>query len=156
MDLSAGRRIKLIGTDGNEAASEWDVEADFQFQTDFNERAADLVQQVADQVESQVEAFTRQLNERLAQLDNGDAIAAKVQQKVQAAMRRAEEKITDAMQRAERQAERQAERYAAREDRRRVRGDAADATDAAHGRDAPCAHAAPSATNPNTSAKAQA
>jgi DNA replication and repair protein RecF len=65
--LSAGHRIKLIGTDGNEAASEWDVEADFQFQTDFNERAADLVQQVADQVESQVEAFTRQLNEALRQ-----------------------------------------------------------------------------------------
>jgi hypothetical protein len=119
LELNAGNRIKLIATD-DEASSEWELEGDFQFQGDFNERTADLVQQVADQVEVQVEAFTRQLNERLAQLDSGDAIAAKVQQKVQSAMRRAEEKIAEAMQRAERQAERQAERHAAREDRRRV------------------------------------
>jgi hypothetical protein len=122
VELAAGNRIKLVGADGSESATDWEVDADFQFHSDFNERAADLVQQVAEQVEAQVEAFTRQLNERLSQLDSGDAIAAKVQTKVQSAMRQAEEKIAEAMRRAERQAERQAERYAAREARQRMRG----------------------------------
>ena len=120
LELKAGNRIKLIGLTSDESAAEWDVDFEFQYQSDFNERAADLVQQVAEQVEGQVEAFTRQLNERLAQLDTGDAIAAKVQLKVQSAMRQAEEKIAEAMRRAERQAERQAERHAAREARQRV------------------------------------
>lgn len=122
LELRAGNRIKLMTADTAEVSVEWDVEHDFQGYGDFNERAADLVQQVAEQVEAQVEAFTRQLNERLAQLDSGDAIAAKVQAKVQSAMRQAEEKIAEAMRRAERQAERQAERYAAREARQRARG----------------------------------
>jgi DUF4097 and DUF4098 domain-containing protein YvlB len=123
LELRAGNRIKLVGTEGEESAAEWDVDVDFQFNHEFNERATELVQQVAEQVEAQVEAFTRQLNERLAQLDSGDAIAAKVQMKVQSAMRQAEEKIADAMRRAERQAERQAERHAARSARQRYRVD---------------------------------
>lgn len=110
LDLTSGNRIKLLGVEEGESEPDWEVDAEFQFVGDFNERATELVQQVAEQVESQVEAFTRQLNERLAALDNGDAIANKVQQKVQSAMRQAEDKIADAMRRAERQAERQASR----------------------------------------------
>lgn len=121
LELEAGNRIKLVGTDVGEVISEWGFEDEFYGQYEFNERAAEMVQQVAEQVEAQVEAVTRQLNERLSQLDSGDAIAAKVQQKVQAAMRRAEEKIAEAMRRAEHQAERQAERQAARQERRGVR-----------------------------------
>jgi hypothetical protein len=122
LELRAGNRVKLVTADGSESAADWGADVEFQFQGDFNERAADLVQQVAEQVEAQVEAFTRQLNERLAQLDTGDAIAAKVQTKVQSAMRQAEEKIAEAMRRAERQTARQAERQAAREVRHRMRG----------------------------------
>ena len=123
LELQAGGRIKLIGGEGEEVYPDMDMDFEFQFQGDFNERATVLVQQVADQVEAQVEAFTRQMNERLAQLDNGDAIAAKVQLKVQSAMRQAEEKIAEAMRRAERAGERQAERQAARDARQRVRVD---------------------------------
>ena len=118
LELTAGSNLYLIASDSDEMG---DMYFEFQGHQEFAERASEFAQQLAEQVEVQVEVMTRQLNERLAQLDNSDVIAAKVQEKVQSAMRRAEEKIAEAMRRAERQSERQAERQAMREERRGVR-----------------------------------
>ncbi|MCS6825844.1 MAG: hypothetical protein NZ553_04435 [Caldilinea sp.] len=78
-------------------------------------RTAELTQQIAAQIEAQVNELARQLDSRLAQLNVDDALSASIQERVQAAMRRAEERLTEALRRME-------QRTQGREGRRRKSG----------------------------------
>jgi hypothetical protein len=64
-------------------------------------RAGELVQQVASQVEMQVQAATSQLDRKLTELADNDDLVLRIQDKVQAAMNIAETKIAEAMGQAE-------------------------------------------------------
>jgi hypothetical protein len=128
IDLEAGGSILVVGKIEETPEFQFgpfNVEMDADVQREFMDRTGAWVQQFTDQVETQMESLSAQLDERLAQLGTGDEIASRVQAKVQQAMRKAEEKIAEAMRQAEqraRAAERAAEREAARMERRQARG----------------------------------
>ncbi|BAL99017.1 MULTISPECIES: SHOCT-like domain-containing protein [Caldilinea] len=78
-------------------------------------RAAELTQQISEQIEAQVHELARQLDSRLAQLNVDETLSVSIQERIQAAMRRAEERLTEALRRME-------QRTQEREGRRRKGG----------------------------------
>lgn len=123
IDLEAGGSILLAGKLDDTPEFEFgpfNVEMDAETQRQLFERTGVWVQQFTDQIETQMEALSAQLDDRLAQLGTSDEIASRVQAKVQQAMRKAEEKIAEAMRQAEQRA-RAAEREAERMERRQQR-----------------------------------
>ncbi|NJN84205.1 MAG: hypothetical protein HC802_19290, partial [Caldilineaceae bacterium] len=128
LNLTAGGNIIMAGVTAGEWSDQpFSEEWEFDFGHEFGGKAAVFAQQVASQIEIQVESIARQLDEKLADLGGSEEIAARVQQKVQAAMNQAERKISEAMQRAERhmqEAERRSQRAEERQQRRSARQEA--------------------------------
>jgi hypothetical protein len=122
--MNAGGNVILAANADGDSQAEASMEFEFNWSDEMAARAGDMTQQFTEQLEAQLENVSRQLEERMAQLANGEELAARVQQKVQAAMRRAEEKVAEAMREVERRvqhAERRSERSAARDEARRWR-----------------------------------
>jgi hypothetical protein len=106
--LKAGRNMTLIGSESGWEENEMygpDVAVEFSL------RAGEFARRIVGQVEAQLDAVSRQIDEKLADLGNGgDEIEIRVQDKVQHAMSQVEKKISDAMRQAERRAERESRR----------------------------------------------
>jgi hypothetical protein len=120
LNLRAGNDITLAGLTFEELG---DLLADMgvDFGADFGMRAAEFGQQLAAQIESQVGAVAKQIDEKFAQFGSGEEFAAKLQERIAAALRKAEEKVTEAMRNAEMRAK-EAEQRAAEAERQRGRG----------------------------------
>ena len=97
MAITAGGDISLGGSD-----MKWNDESSGVDATlEFGLRAGELAQQVASQIEMQVQAATGQLDKKLTELANNDDLVLRIQDKVQAALGVAEVKIAEAMRQAE-------------------------------------------------------
>jgi hypothetical protein len=106
LDLRADGNILLIGGDvrGSGAGAAFDGGVSPEMNEEMARRAAELGQQIAQQVESQVTVLTRELEEKLAGMNN-EEMANKIQDRVSSALRRAEEKLAEAMRKMEVRAE---------------------------------------------------
>jgi hypothetical protein len=102
LDLRADGDIQLVGVELRSfgAGGAFDAGVSPEMSEEMARRAAELGQQIAQQVESQVTVLTRELEEKLAGMDNDD-MANKIQDRVSAALRRAEEKLAEAMRKLE-------------------------------------------------------
>jgi len=95
--ITAGGDISFGGSDMKWRETDSGADATM----DFGLRAGELVQQVASQVEMQVQAATSQLDRKLTELADNDDLVLRIQDKVQAAMNIAEIKIAEALGQAE-------------------------------------------------------
>ncbi len=119
LDLAADGDIHLRGVDLRPFGGD-PLQTD-DFGAEMGWRAAALSQQITQQVEEQVGAMTRELEEKLARMGNGEEMATRIQDRVASALRRAEEKFAEAMRKIEvRDAE--AERRGAEGEGRRRKG----------------------------------
>jgi hypothetical protein len=102
VDLCAAGNITLVGSEVRSFGGgiDFDPNASQEMNEEMARRAAELGQQIAQQVESQVGVLTRELEEKLARIDN-DEMANKIQDRVSSALRRAEEKLAEAMRKIE-------------------------------------------------------
>jgi hypothetical protein len=102
VDLHAEGSITLIGSDVRSLGGgvNFDPNVNQEMNEEMARRAAELGQQIAHQVESQVGVLTRELEEKLANMNN-DEMANKIQDRVSSALRRAEEKLAEAMRKME-------------------------------------------------------
>jgi flagellar biosynthesis GTPase FlhF len=80
-------------------------EAEFVFGGEFDEemsrRAAAMGAQITREVETHVDALTRDLEEKFNRMAENEELSSRIQDKVAAAMRRAEEKLAEAMRKME-------------------------------------------------------
>lgn len=67
-------------------------------------RSLEITQQITQQIETQVNELSRQLDDRFARI-GGEELAASIQEKVQSAMRRAEEKLAETLRKVEQRAQ---------------------------------------------------
>jgi hypothetical protein len=90
LTLTAGEDITVSGTSGDGCGDfNWEMGAD------FGTRAAEFAQTLATQLEAQMGAVARQLDEKFATLGSGDELATRIQEKIQSALRRAEERAKE-------------------------------------------------------------
>lgn len=97
----------------------WNESSSADAAAEFGMRAGELVQQVASQVEMQVQAATSQLDKKLTELADNDDLVLRIQDKVQAALSIAEVKIAEAMGQAEQSIKEAQERAAKSESQQR-------------------------------------
>lgn len=121
--LRAGSDIVLSGLTFEELGDLL-TEMGVNFGADFSVRASEFGQQLAAQIESQVGAVARQIDEKFAQFGSGEEFAARLQERVSAALRKAEEKMNETLRNAEARAK-EAEKRAADAERQRGRPGAA-------------------------------
>lgn len=101
LDLRADGDIQLIGSDVRAfSGAAFDAGVSPEMSEEMARRAAELGQQIAQQVESQVAVLTRELEEKLAGMNN-EEMANRIQDRVSSALRRAEEKLAEAMRKME-------------------------------------------------------
>ena len=115
LTLVAGNDMSLVGLSLEEMG-----DLTLEMGADLGNRAAELAQQIATQIEAQVGSVARQLDEKLSSFSNGEELASRIQEKIQGALRRAEERVSEAMRNAETRT-RDAEKRAADAERRRER-----------------------------------
>lgn len=99
LDLRADGDITLLGADLREVGARLGLEAEVG--EEMGRRAAELGQQIAEQVEAQVTVLTREMEEKLARMADNDEMTNKLQERITGAMRRAEEKLAEAMRKME-------------------------------------------------------
>jgi ElaB/YqjD/DUF883 family membrane-anchored ribosome-binding protein len=99
LDLRADGDITLLGADLREFGARLGFEAEVG--EEMGRRAAELGQQIAQQVEAQVTVLTREMEEKLARMGENDQMANKLQERLTSTMRRAEEKLAEAMRKIE-------------------------------------------------------
>ncbi len=104
------RGIRPWGMDGSEFAAGFDEEMAL--------RSVEITQQITEQIESQVNELSRQLDDKLSRLGTNEELAVNIQERVQSAMRRAEEKLAEAMRKVEQRVQ-EAERRSGEGDGRR-------------------------------------
>ncbi|MCB0057251.1 MAG: hypothetical protein KDE45_09505 [Caldilineaceae bacterium] len=104
------RGIRPWGMDGSDFAAGFDEEMAL--------RSVEITQQITEQIESQVNELSRQLDDKLSRLGNNEELAVNIQERVQSAMRRAEEKLAEAMRKVEQRVQ-EAERRSGEGDGRR-------------------------------------
>lgn len=99
LQLTADGDIALRGV----AARPVDAEFGFggEFDEEINRRAAAMGAQISREVETQMDALTRDLEEKFNRMAENEELSSRIQDKVAAAMRRAEEKLADAMRKME-------------------------------------------------------
>jgi hypothetical protein len=114
--LSAGGDIAL-----SSRSAVWETDPTFgaDFAAEMGLRMGELADQLTSQIQVQMEAATRQMDETLAGMANNEEFASRVQAKVQQAMRTAEAKFEEAMRNTERRMQEAERRAAEREARRR-------------------------------------
>ena len=93
LQLTADGDITLRGIAARPAEAEFDEE--------MSRRAAAMGAQITREVETQVEALTRDLEEKFNRMAENEEFSSRIQDKVAAAMRRAEEKMAEAMRKLE-------------------------------------------------------
>jgi hypothetical protein len=103
LDLRADGDILLVGTNmpGFGAGIGFDGSVSQDMSEEMGRRAAELGQQIAEQVESQVSLLTRDLEEKFSKMGDNEEMANKIQERVSTALRRAEEKLAEAMRKME-------------------------------------------------------
>lgn len=99
LDLRADGDILLVGADLQGFGGGIGFEAEVG--EEMGRRAAQLGQQIAEQVEAQVAVLTREMEEKLARMGDNDEMANKLQERLSSTMRRAEEKLAEAMRKIE-------------------------------------------------------
>jgi len=99
LDLHAEGDILLVGVDRRGYGA--GVVLDAEVGEEMGRRAAELGEQIAQQVEAQVAAVTREMEEKLARMGDNEELAGKLQERLASTMRRAEEKLAEAMRRME-------------------------------------------------------
>jgi hypothetical protein len=99
LDLHADGDITLSGADARGFGAGVGFEAEVG--EEMGRRAAELGQQIAEQVEAQVAVLTREMEEKLARMGDNDEMANKLHERLAATMRRAEEKLAEAMRKME-------------------------------------------------------
>jgi hypothetical protein len=99
LDLRADGNIMLTGADQRDFAA--GIAFDAEVGEEMGRRAAELGQQIAQQVEAQVAVLTREMEEKLARMGDNDEMANKLQERITSTMRRAEEKFAEAMRKIE-------------------------------------------------------
>lgn len=119
LNLKASGDLRLIGTDAHLRGAEFGF--DPEVSEEMSRRATELSQQITEQVESQVNAFSRELEEKLSRMGNDEEMANKIQERVTSALRKAEEKMAEAMRKVEIRSQ-EAERRAYEQDNRRRKG----------------------------------
>ena len=85
----------------------------------MSQRTAELGQQITSQVESQMGALTRDLEEKFSRMGNNEEMAQRIQERVTSALRRAEEKLAEAMRKMEVRTQESNQRMTDAESRRR-------------------------------------
>jgi hypothetical protein len=86
---------------------------------EMSQRANELSQQITSQVETQMGALTRDLEEKFARMGTGEEMSQRIQERVTGALRRAEEKLAEAMRKMEVRTQESDRRMADAESRRR-------------------------------------
>ncbi len=104
------RGIRPWGMDGSDFAAG--------FEEEMALRSVEITQQITEQIESQVNELSRQLDDKLSKLGTNEELAINIQERVQSAMRRAEEKLAEAMRKVEQRVQ-EAERRSGEPDSRR-------------------------------------
>ncbi len=113
VNLAAGKRLSLRG------AEAW-VDDDFSFE--FGPEAAERWAELAQQVQEQVGAVARQVEEKINNMGGSEEIATRIQESILAAARRAEAKINETIRSAEQRTDEAQRRAADAEMRQRSRG----------------------------------